>query len=447
MHITYTPDRDESGRVRGFVLHVIDISHHKKAEEALRISEARFRNLFEQTPLSIQILHPGGRTLEVNNAWKSLWGLTYDLVREYNILQDRQLVDSGIMPYIQKGFAGEITDVPVTLYDPAKIGIPGRPRWVRALIYPVKSENGSILQVVLMHIDVTELVEAQSALRKAKDNLESLVEERTKELAERNKELIQEVAERRKAEEEKSKVEMQLVQSQKIDALGRFAGGIAHDLNNILYPIIINTEMLLDDADPGTELYEMLDQTLQAARRQKDLVRQILSFSRKSEQKLEPIETAPLVKETLAFLRSSLPSTIEIRSHINVREDMIMGDSGQIQQVIMNLCRNAADSLESQSGVIEVSLENIRVESLPGHPEMKPGEYLRLNVKDTGRGMTADELEKIFEPFFTTKEVGKGSGMGLAIIHGIVKDHGGVVTVESEPGKGSLFTVYLPSLR
>jgi PAS domain S-box-containing protein len=255
---------------------------------------------------------------------------------------------------------------------------------------------------------------------------------------------LTDVTERVKIEEEKKRVESQLAQAQKIEALGTFAGGIAHDLNNILYPIIINIESLIADSVPGTEFHETLQQVLNAAYRQRDLVKQILSFSRRREQTRIPISLAPLLKETLKLLRSSLPSSIEVVSHVDGRSDVVEGDPIQIQQIITNLFRNAADSLAEQKGTIEVDLANTRLESFEKGHGLKPGEYAVLTVRDTGRGMSPDVIDHIFEPFFTTKEVGKGIGMGLPVAHGIVKNLGGAITVESKPGKGSTFSVYLP---
>ena len=244
---------------------------------------------------------------------------------------------------------------------------------------------------------------------------------------------------------EHKQLENQIQQLQKMEALGRFAGGIAHDLNNILYPIIIDTELLLEESEPNTNLHQTLNKILTAAYRQRDLIRQILSFSRRSEQKLNPIKVTPVLKETIDLIKSSLPGTIKIEKHTDVYSDKILGDSTQIQQVIMNLFRNAADALKSQTGTIKVSLSNTYIEPIQTHPELKSGRFLKLIVKDTGHGMTKEVIDHIFEPFYTTKEIGKGSGMGLAVVHGIIKNHGGTITVESEPGKGSEFTVILPT--
>jgi len=237
-------------------------------------------------------------------------------------------------------------------------------------------------------------------------------------------------------------LEQQVRQMQKIEALGRLAGGIAHDLNNILYPIIINTEMLLEEAGPESPSYQPLNQVLKAAYRQKDLVKQILAFSRRNEQQRSLLRVAPVVREALHFLEASLPSTIELRENIHVGCDTVLGDPTQIHQVVMNLGTNAAEALGSKPGTIEVSLMNTRLEKDRLRPDMRSGQYLKLTVKDTGTGMPDDVVERIFEPFFTTKD--KSTGMGLAVVHGIVKSHGGAITVESKQNKGSRFTVYLP---
>jgi len=254
--------------------------------------------------------------------------------------------------------------------------------------------------------------------------------------------VARDVTERIQAEEEKKQLENELLQVQKMEALGRFAGGIAHDLNNLLYPIIIDTEMLLEETYGNKEAQEALHHILSAAYRQRDLVKQILSFSRKNDQGFHPIRVSPLVIETLALIRSSLPSSIDLRHYIEAEEDTVMGNPTQIQQIIMNLCRNAADSLESQSGTIEVFLENSGPASDDSEGNGK--RHILLTVKDTGTGIRPDIMDRIFEPFFTTKETGKGSGMGLAVVHGIMKSHGGCITVHSEPGKGSEFRLSIP---
>jgi len=251
------------------------------------------------------------------------------------------------------------------------------------------------------------------------------------------------ITEWKRADEERKKLESQLMHMQKIEALDRFAGGIAHDLNNILYPIIINTEHLLSEAPRGSDRYEILNQILKASYRQRDLIRQILTFSRKHVTNFIPMKTGPLIEEVISFLRSSLPRTIEIDYRTRAKTDVIMGDPTQIQQVILNLCQNAADSMESRTGTIEIRLSNTHMEPMTGYPDIQAGEYMKLTVRDTGSGMSKEVMSRIFEPFFTTKHGEKGTGMGLSVVHGIIKGHKGAVTVSSREGKGSLFTVYL----
>ncbi|HOD72329.1 MAG TPA: MASE3 domain-containing protein [Deltaproteobacteria bacterium] len=288
------------------------------------------------------------------------------------------------------------------------------------------------------------LMRSEEELRRHRDHLEELVRERTIELEERNRQLEEEISERIRAQEEKIRLEHQLIHTQKMDALGRFAGGIAHDLNNMLYPIILNLQMLAEEPSTDETRHRTLHLILGAAYRQRNLLRQILSFSRPDEQSLKPMGVSELVRETVAFIRSSLPSTIEIRLDIAAERDTIQGNATQIQQIVMNLCRNAADAIEPHTGVIEVGLANADLPRRLATPQMRAGEYVLLTVKDTGTGMTPEVMSHIFDPFFTTKEVGMGSGMGLSVVHGIIKGHGGAVTVESRPGQGSVFSVYLP---
>ncbi len=235
------------------------------------------------------------------------------------------------------------------------------------------------------------------------------------------------------------RLEKQVRQSQKLEALGTLAGGIAHDFNNVLTPILGYTEMAVDDLPPGSRVRESLTRVLSAAERARDLVKQILAFSRRGEQERHSIHLAPLVRETLKLVSATLPKTIEIRSRIDDQADLAVADATQIHQVLLNLCTNAWHAMGDEGGVLEVSLE--AVDGAEGAPA---GPHVHLAVRDTGCGIPAGVLERIFEPFFTTKPVGEGTGLGLSAVHGIVRGHGGVVTVESEPGAGSTFHVYLP---
>ncbi len=244
------------------------------------------------------------------------------------------------------------------------------------------------------------------------------------------------------------KLEAQVRQSQKMEAIGTLAGGIAHDFNNILAAIIGYSELSLDYVPEGSQLESNVKEVLRAGRRARELVKQILAFSRKSEQDKKPIQIAPVVKEALKLLRSSIPSTIEIQQKIDMNLDNVKADPTQLHQILMNLCTNANFAMRKQGGVLSVSLSAQRLDDSFSqiHPDLKPGAYLKLSIGDTGEGMSPDMLDAIFDPYFTTKEMGEGTGMGLAVVHGIVKGCGGDVVVFSEPGKGSRFDVYLPAV-
>lgn len=244
-------------------------------------------------------------------------------------------------------------------------------------------------------------------------------------------------------------LERHLRQQQKIEALGTLAGGIAHDFNNILMPIMINTELSLYDTPEGSPIGQYLKTVLQAAQRGQELVKQIISFSRQKEQERSPIRMTPVIKETLKFLRASLPQHIEISENFAVESGMIMADSTQIHQVLMNLCNNAVHAMRERGGVLEVSLADVEVDAymLAKHLDLKPGPYLKLVVSDTGHGMDQEILKRIFDPFFTTKKPGEGTGMGLAVVHGIVKRHEGAIITYSEPGKGATFHVFFPRIQ
>ncbi|MBN1106567.1 MAG: PAS domain S-box protein [Deltaproteobacteria bacterium] len=247
---------------------------------------------------------------------------------------------------------------------------------------------------------------------------------------------------------EREKMEERLQQAQKMEALGTLAGGIAHDFNNILTPIIVHTEMALDDIPKKSRQRFSLEQVLKAGERARELVQQILAFSRQKESKRVLLKIGPIVKEVLKLLRASLPSTIEIRKDITTEPWSISADPTQIHQILMNLCTNAAHAMREKGGVLEVgfaneSLDSASAASIPGS---HPGCYLTLRVVDTGNGMSPEVMEHVFEPYFTTKEKGEGTGLGLAVVHGIVASLGGTVSVESEPGKGSAFHVYLPAV-
>jgi PAS domain S-box-containing protein len=240
-------------------------------------------------------------------------------------------------------------------------------------------------------------------------------------------------------------LEAQLQQAHRIQSIGTLAGGIAHDFNNILSAIIGYTELTIDYLENGSLPYNNLQEVLEAGERAKGLINQILTFSRQSKQDLKPLQLKLIVKEVLKLIRATLPATIEI--HQDLQSDAaILGDQIKIHQVLMNLCTNASHAMQEKGGVLSASLSEVELDFSfrIKHFDIKPGSYLKLSISDTGHGMPGKILEHIFDPFFTTKEKGQGTGMGLSVVHGIVKSHNGTIHVYSEPGEGSTFNIYFP---
>jgi signal transduction histidine kinase/ActR/RegA family two-component response regulator len=247
---------------------------------------------------------------------------------------------------------------------------------------------------------------------------------------------------------ERKRLEDQLRQVHKMQAIGTLAGGIAHDFNNILAAILGYTELALFDVSPGSALQHNLQEVLKAGHRARDLVRQILAFSRQDSQERQPLTLQTLVQETLTMLRASLPTTMAMQQHLDRRAGAILANPTQMHQVLMNLCTNAEYAMRHRGGVLAVGVDAVLVDAIfaEHHAALRPGPYVRLTVRDTGDGMPPEVVERIFEPFFTTKDVGEGTGMGLAVVHGIVTNHGGAIIVQSTLGVGTTFAIYLPRI-
>ena len=256
---------------------------------------------------------------------------------------------------------------------------------------------------------------------------------------------VQILIDRKKAEEEKLALLSQFQKAQKMESIGNLAGGIAHDFNNILFPIMGLSELLLEDFPSDSFEHESAQRIFEAAERGRDLVQQILAFSRQTEHEMLPIRLQGILKEVIKLCRSTIPANIEIEQNIQTDCGLILGDETQIHQIGMNLITNACHAVQDAGGRISVCLKEIKLDSedVP-IASLKPGRYAMITVEDTGSGIDPDHLEKIFEPYFSTKERGKGTGLGLAVVYGITHEHGGNIRAYSELGKGSVFNVYLP---
>ena len=389
--------KKEDGKVHDLAI-MRDIAQHKQTEEALRESEEKYRTVLEANPDPVVVYDIEGKVIYFNPAFTRVfgWTLADRLGNKMDVFVPEDAWRETKM-MIDKVLAGErFSNIETLRYNKKEKKIPVS---VSGAIY--KDKNGNPIGSVINLRDISH----------------------------------------------QKKLEAQLQQAQKMEAIGTMAGGIAHDFNNILSSVIGYTELAIDNEKEGTFQYNNLQEVLSAGNRAKDLVKQILTFSRQVDQKQKPIQVKPLAKEALKLLRASIPSTVEIEQNLQ-SDALVMGDSTQIHQILMNLCTNAAHAMEDNGGLLTVSLFDAELDSdfISNHPGIKPGQYISLTVTDTGHGISPDVMEKIFDPFFTTKEKGKGTGLGLSVVHGIVRGHGGDLYVYSEPGKGSTFKVCLPAI-
>jgi len=399
------PFFDEEGRYAGTSGRSWDVTEQKKMERDLRESEERLRGIVETSNAGIMMITPAGQILFANRQMAGMLG--YDQERfvkgnyyDYIYADDKPNIDRNLGA-LERG------DVDRLSVERRFVSADGTLRWgyVCGGRFQTAPEK---FQVVLIISDMTQI---------------------------------------KAVEEEKKLLEEHVRQAQKMEAIGTLAGGIAHDFNNILASMMGFTEMAARETRRAAR-NDYLNQVLLACERAKHLVNQILTLSRSRQQERRPVDIRMILKEALGLLRASLPSTIEIKPDIASEEMLILADPTEIHQIIMNLCTNAAHAMQNQGGVLTIRLASIKIPhaARPAHPDLQAGDYVRLSVSDTGHGIGADIREKIFDPFFTTKKNLEGTGLGLSVVYGIVKNAGGVIDVQSVAGQGATFTIYLPHI-
>ncbi len=395
------PIKDSKGVIHGVVLVFKDASVQRAAEERLAASEERLRLAIEVAGLGTWDRDLATGELIWNEQLYRMMGfepntaLTREIARSVVVAEDLDMVLSTDRRALE-------SRTPYQLEYRIRRGDDSQERWVSVLGRYIYDDEGRATRALGIVTDITD----------------------------------------------RRRLEQRVRQTQKLDALGTLAGGIAHDFNNILS--ILRGNLLLIEADLPTDhpIAPAISEMSRACSRARDLVRQILTFGRQQEQDRKVISLTEVIQEALRLLRSTVPASIQIRSHFQSDLPTVLADASQIHQVVMNLGINAAQAIGSGAGLIDVELEAVHVDpALASHsPDLHEGDHVRLRIRDSGAGMTRDVLERIFEPFFTTKPQGMGTGLGLAVVRGIVKSHDGAITVYSEPGKGTQFHLYFPVL-
>ncbi|MEO6992995.1 MAG: PAS domain S-box protein, partial [Lacunisphaera sp.] len=394
-----TPLLDDSGSC-SFVLYCSrDVTGQRRAAEALAQSEENYRTLFDQSTDAVFLCAPEGKLIDVNKRALQLTSFSRD-----------ELLNSDVFDII----APEDHD------------------HLRHCLRDLQSES-SRFNIYHFHRKDGGVFPGETHTKLLPDG--------------RLLAMVRDITERRVAEEQRVRLEKELRQAQKIQAIGTLAGGIAHDFNNILAAILGNAQLLKLTLAPAHEGHSNVSQILLASHRAKDLVQQILMFSRQREQAREVINLEPLLREAIDLISVSLSSTIQLRVRVEENVPSVLADPTQIHQVLINLCTNALHAMRAKGGLLDVSLSGISL--IGGHADSKAnlpaGRYVLLKIADTGHGMSAETMERMYEPFFTTKPVGEGTGLGLAVVHGIVQSNDGAITVASTVGEGTTFKLYFPA--
>jgi len=397
--------RDDDGRIVGHLSSGEDVTEYKRVEAALRESEERLTTILESARDGIfMISFNTGERQYVNQAMADMLGYTKDEL-------------------LKRRFQDDVDPETVAMFGDIGRGMIATKEAVRGIEYEMAKKDGSSLSV---STTLAPLTDTQGRIADVVG-------------------IMRDISDRKRAEEERLRLETQLQQAQKMEAIGTLAGGISHEFNNILGIIMGNTELAIGDVPDGNPARECLEEIQQASLRARDVVRQILSFSRHSLYERKPIAAAGIVEETLKLLRASIPASIDIHQDLTAQNDTIVADQAQIGQIVMNLCTNSAQAM-SEGGVLNVNLVNATLPAGSGESSAaeQAGEYLKLTVKDSGHGIDPENMDRIFDPYFTTREIGEGSGLGLSVVNGIVRRHGGRTVIKSKSGIGTTVDVYLP---
>ncbi|MCA9420570.1 MAG: PAS domain S-box protein, partial [Nitrospira sp.] len=395
--VTVVVEHDQPVKLRGVIF---DITQSKQAETVLQESEERFRHLNEAIPQQVWTARPDGSLDYVNPRVLEYFGYPFEEMVGQG--WQRFLHPDDLPGCLDCWARARETNQPYEIEFRLLRGSDHSFRWHLGRALPVFNSEGQVVKWFGSNTDITQLKQLENQVR----------------------------------------------QSQKMEAIGTLAGGIAHDFNNILMAILGYAELAKLSTRDNKGAQRNLEEVMVAGQRAKELVQQILAFSRQTEQIRQPLDLQLVVKEVCKFLRATLPATIDIRQNFAEATSIILGDPIQMHQVLMNLCANAEHAMRGSGGILELKVEHVTGEpdGIGINPYPKGGAYIRLTVRDTGSGMTPEVAQRIFDPFYTTKEVGEGTGMGLAVVHGIVISHGGVIKVESEPGQGTTFNIYFPEM-